>query len=224
MTGSDVCNARHQREWTQADLASRLGVSQAYVCLLERGRRRASGRVAEKLVKLLGLSPVALPVRAKARTWGGHEAAGALGALGHPGFAYVRGRRLNPAELLVRVLAIPDVDSRVVEALPWLLLRYPDLDWTWLLREARANDLQNRLGFLLAVSRELAELRGERDTARKLAAHEQALEGSRLQREDAFRSSMTMAERRWLREHRPAQAAGWNVLSSMTAAELARAS
>jgi transcriptional regulator with XRE-family HTH domain len=224
MSGSDVRDARQQRRWTQADLARRLGVSQAYVCLLERERRPAPGPLAEKLVKVLGLSPVALPVRATVRAFGAGDAAGALGALGHPGFAYVRGRRWNPAELLVRVLGQPDVDARVVEALPWLLLRYPNLDWTWLLREAKANDLQNRLGFLLAVSRELAELRGELDTARTLAAQERALEGSRLQREGSFRSSMTAAEQRWLRQHRPAVAAEWNVLSTMTATELVRAS
>jgi hypothetical protein len=41
-------------------------------------------------------------------------------------------------------------------------------------------------------------------------------EGSRLQREAAFRESMTDAERRWLREHRPSQAAHWNMLSTIT--------
>ena len=130
---------------------------------------------------------------------------------------------MNPAELLLRVLRAREVDSRVVEALPWTLLRYPNLDWPWLLREAKASDLQNRLGFLLGVARELAELRGELDAARALAAQERLLEGSRLQREDTFRDSMTEAERRWLRAHRPAQAAHWNVLSTMTASELARA-
>lgn len=90
-----------------------------------------------------------------------------------------------------------------------------------LLREAGASDLQNRQGFVLAVARELAELRGEKDTAGTLARHERALDASRLQREDAFRESMTDAERRWLRQHRPARAAHWNMLSTMTASELA---
>lgn len=104
-----------------------------------------------------------------------------------------------------------------------MLLKYPNLDWPWLLREAKADDLQNRLGFLLGVARELAELRGDSRTAETLASQERALEGSRLQRDDAFRASMTDIERRWLQTHRPAQAAHWNVLSTMTAGELASA-
>jgi hypothetical protein len=45
---------------------------------------------------------------------------------------------------------------------------------------------------------------------------------SRLQREDAFRSSMTEAERRWLRRHRSPEATRWNVLTDLSATELAR--
>jgi transcriptional regulator with XRE-family HTH domain len=224
VTSTDLRQARRERGWTQEELAARLRVSQAYVCLLERGRRTVPRRMAEKLVKLLELSPSALPVGTNPAPLKAEEAPSALGALGCPGFAYLRGRRrLNPAELLLRILRAREVDSRVLEALPWMLLRFPNLDWPWLLREAKANDLQNRLGFLLGVARELAELRGEQDTARAFAAQERALEGSRLQREDTFRESMTNAERRWLHEHRPAQAAHWNVLCTMTASELARA-
>jgi len=216
--------ARLARGWTQAELANRLGVTQAYVCLLERGRRAVPSRLAAKLVKLLELPPSALPVAASPRPLKADEAPGALAALGYPGFAHLRGRRReNPAALLLRVLRSPNLDARVVDALPWLLLEYPNLDWPWLLREAKADDLQNRLGFLLGLARELAELRGRHEAAVTLAAQERALEGSRLQRQDAFRESMTDAERRWLQANRPAHAAYWNVLSTMTSSELALA-
>ena len=89
------------------------------------------------------------------------------------------------------------------------------------MREAKVDDLQNRLGFLVSVARQLAELRGETGTAKRLAEQEQALEGSRLQREGAFRESLTDAERRWLRENRPPHAAHWNMLSTVNASELA---
>jgi hypothetical protein len=49
------------------------------------------------------------------------------------------------------------------------------------------------------------------------------LEGSRLQREGAFRESLTDAERLWLRENRPPDAAHWNMLSTVNAPELANA-
>ena len=152
------------------------------------------------------------------------EATAALGAVGYPGFAYLRNRQpLNPADLVLRALRPSDVDARVVEALPWVLLKYPELDWAWLVREAKVDDLQNRLGFLVSVARQMAELRGETATAKKLAEQEHTMEGSRLQREGAFRESLTDAERRWLRENRPPHAAHWNMLSTVNAAELANA-
>jgi transcriptional regulator with XRE-family HTH domain len=222
--GLDLRNARRDREWTQAELADRLGVTQAYVCLLERNRRAVPRRLAKKLASVLKLSPSTLPVGASRDALTTDEATAALGAVGYPGFAYLRKRSLvNPAELLLRVLRHRDVDARVVDALPWVLVRYPDLDWNWLSREAKVDDLQNRLGFLVSVARQLAELRGENETAQKLAEQEQTLERSRLQREDAFRESMTDAERRWLREHRPSEAAHWNMLSAVNAHELADA-
>lgn len=224
MSGTDLRRARRDRGWTQAELAGRLGVTQAYVCLLERDRRAVPKRLAQRLVTALRLSPSTLPLQAVRGSLEADEASAALAAMGYPGFAYMRSRRqLNPADLLLQVLRATDVDTRVVEALPWLLVKYPDLDWRWLLREARADNLQNRLGFLLAVARELAELRGDVPTAQKLAEQERALDGSRLQREDAFRASMTEAERRWLREHRPSHAAHWNLLSTMDAREIADA-
>jgi transcriptional regulator with XRE-family HTH domain len=224
MSGADLRDARRDREWTQAELADRLGVTQAYVCLLERNRRAVPGRLAQKLASVLKLSPSTLPMSADRASLKADEAASALGAVGYPGFAYRRNRRpLNPADLLLRALRADDVDARVVEGLPWVLLNYPDLDWPWLVREAKVDDLQNRLGFLVSVARQLAELRGETRTAKTLAEQEQTLEGSRLQREGAFRESLTDAERRWLRENRPAHAAHWNMLSTVNAAELANA-
>ncbi len=142
--------------------------------------------------------------------------------LGYPGFAHYRQRHtLNPAELLLRVLRAPELDARVVEALVWVALTYSDLDWEWLTREAKVNDLQNRLGFLVTLARQSAERTGSPEVARRLAVPEQTLGYSRLQREDAFRPSMTEAERRWLRQHRPPEAAQWNVLTNLSAADLA---
>jgi transcriptional regulator with XRE-family HTH domain len=224
MSGADLRDARRERKWTQAELADKLGVTQAYVCLLERNRRVVPRPLAKRLASVLQLSPRTLPMSAGRASLKAAEATSALGAVGHPGFAYLRNRRpLNPADLLLRALRATDVDARVVEALPWVLVKYPDLDWAWLVREAKVDDLQNRLGFLVSVARQLAELRGETATAKRLAEQEQALERSRLQREGAFRESLTDAERRWLREHRPPHAAHWNMLSTVNAAELASA-
>ena len=224
MTGTDVREARKKRRWRQAELADRLGVSQGYVSLLERSRRAVPRRLAPRLARVLNLPASSLPVEPDATPLDANTAAQALGALGYTGFQYHgRRRRLNPAELVLRTLRSRDVDARVVEALPWVLVRYPNLDWRWLLHEAKADDLQNRLGFLVTLARQLAERKGDSDTMQELEARERELENSRLQRDDAFRSSMTEVERRWLREHRPAEAAHWNVLTNLTAIALADA-
>ncbi len=222
MTGRELRDARKERGWTQAELAGRLDVSQGYVCLLERAQRSVPGRLGQRLASLLNLSPSMRPLSASLAPLEADAATRALGVLGYPGFAHYRQRQtLNPAELLLRALRTPELDARVVEALVWVALTYPDLDWEWLTREAKVNDLQNRLGFLVTLARQVAERTGGADAAARLALPEQALGHSRLLREDAFRPSMTEAERRWLREHRTPEAVHWNVLTNLGAGDLA---
>ena len=221
MSGTDVVRARKARGWKQVKLAKRLGVSQAYVSLLERNHRVVPDRLARRLSKVLGLSPDTLPMGSTETPLVTRSAASALARFGYPGFAYLRhGAPLNPAEMLVRTLQAKDVDARLVEGLPWVLVKYPDLDWNWLLRETKANDLQNRLGFVVTLAKELAASNGDRQTAHKLAHWEQALENSRLQREETFRESLTDAERRWLRVNRSKEAEKWNVLSNLNSGVL----
>ncbi|MGE3512691.1 MAG: hypothetical protein AB7N65_27835 [Vicinamibacterales bacterium] len=146
-----------------------------------------------------------------------------MASLGYPGFVYRRTRqRLNPAEALLRTLKSAELDARLVEALVWVAVTYADLDWDWVVRQAKVEDLQNRLGFLVTLARQVAEQKGHAEAVAALTRAEQALEYSRLQREDAFRASMTEAERRWLRQHRSPEAMHWNVLTNLSASELAR--
>ena len=80
-----------------------------------------------------------------------------LGALGYLGFTYLAGGpAANPAAVVLTALRAPLVPARVTEALPWVLMRYVDLDWQWLMRAAKMHDLQNKLGFLTSVARRLA--------------------------------------------------------------------
>jgi hypothetical protein len=86
---------------------------------------------------------VATPVSSRKRDFGAE-----LGALGYPGFSYLRGRRRrNPAKVLLEALNEPNLDARVAEGLPWLAMNYADMDWDWLVRNAKVHDRQNRLGF-----------------------------------------------------------------------------
>ena len=184
--------------------------------------RRIPDATADSLQAFI-LSATALPVGSTSTALADDAATTALATLGYPGFAYRRPRqRLNPAEVLLRSLKTANLDARVVEALVWVALTYANLDWDWLVRQGKLEDLQNRLGFLVTLARQLAEQRDNAEVVARLTRAEEALEYSRLQREDAFRVSMTEAERRWLREHRSPEATHWNVLTNLTASELAR--
>jgi hypothetical protein len=110
--------------------------------------------------------------------------------------------------LLFSVLARPDVDSRVVEALPWLVRRFAaQLDLVWLVRQAKLQDLQNRLGFVLQTS-------GAGTPELTAAVHE--LERARLLQEATLCwDSMPAATREWMRLNRPVLAAHWNVLTTL---------
>lgn len=221
MTGPEMRDAREQRGWKQAALAEKLGVSQGYVSLLEHSHRPVPPRLAARIAATLGMPATALPVH-EAGPLEHSDAAPALGILGYGGFAHLRkGRRLNPTELLLRTLRANDVDGRVVEALPWLLVRYPELRWDWLVRLVKQEDLQNRLGFLVSLAVGLAEARHDDKATAVLRSWERRLELSRLIRTDSFsRSALTRAERHWLAGNSSPEGKHWNVLSTLTAATL----
>src|SRR3954453_1680322 len=134
MDGKDLKMARLRKGWTQEQAAAKLGVTQAYVSMLERKRRGLSAKLARKFVSLVDVSVTALPLPEQPmRRMSNADFADELGALGYPGFAYVRRKpRMNPAQLLFLALNESNLDARVAEGLPWLLMHYSDLDWEWL--------------------------------------------------------------------------------------------
>jgi transcriptional regulator with XRE-family HTH domain len=208
---------------SQVEAAMRLEVSQPYLAMLESGKRRLTPDLARRAVRVYGLPPTALPHSELTllRTRTAAEAlVRDLAALGYPGFTYLRPRTWrpkNPGEVLLTALAQEDLESRLVEALPWLVLTFWPLNQERLVREAKLLDLQNRLGFVVTLARRLAERRGDQPRARALRDLETVLERSRLAREDTLcRASLPEAERRWLVEHRPAEATHWNVLTDWT--------
>lgn len=150
MTGMDLKTARSLSNWTQSEAAKRLGVTQAYLSMVERGSRSVSSQLVGSAVKVFSLPATAHPLDPPVVGRRTEEFfKNALGELGYPGFAYLKGRgSLNPAELLLVALDTEDLDTRVTEALPWLPLHFPELNWQWLMNEAKCRDWQNRLAFV----------------------------------------------------------------------------
>jgi transcriptional regulator with XRE-family HTH domain len=225
MSPTELKLARQAAGLTQPQAAARLGISQPYLALLERGRRRLTEELMRKFVRLYRLPPTALPLeQLSSRAPGDSELlAACLSGLGYPGFSYLRpARRANPASVLLAALSSGDLEVRLIEALPWLVLKYSGMDWEWLLKEARQREIQNRLGFVISLARSLAARHpGERANLHRLVETEAALDRARLVREDTLcQQSLSPAERRWLRRVRPPRARHWNLLTDLTAEAL----
>jgi transcriptional regulator with XRE-family HTH domain len=208
---------------TQQQAAKRLGISQAYLALIEGGRRPITARLASGIARVCRLGPTALPLEIE-RIDSGNSAslAAQLACLGYPGFRHLAGgNRKNPAVVLLAAILANDVEVRVIEALPWLLAEHSDLDWEWLIRGAKLRDAQNRLGFLVTLARQVAEKRDDSVASGRLRRVEEGLKRSRLVREDTLcHASLSDAERRWLRRVRPPAARYWKLLTDLEAQSL----
>lgn len=194
-----------------------LGVSQGYWSFLETGHRRPSARLSRRLAEFLG------PVTSALAPASLDDLVAQLAQLGYSGFQHFRRETVSkrPDEVLMEALQQSSLEPRVAEALPWVAYQFADLDWVWLLDRVKRMDLQNRLGFVVTLARQLAERRGNSGTAKKLHGVEQLVERSRLVREDVFgRTNLTKAETEWLREHRPSPARHWNLLTNLTVENL----
>lgn len=220
MTGMELRRARKGKGWSQQEASARLGVSQPYLSLLERKHRRLTPRLVARATRVFGLPLTSLPLKPTGpQSHTLQQVAEELAALGYPGFAYMqKNRKRNPVEVLVAALRQDNLEARLAEALPWVLLNYV-LDWKWLTDQVRLHNLQNKLGFLVTVARMKLEEKGELQSRRyrNLCSVEEELQSSRLVQEDAFgEATLTAREREWLRENRPASAAHWNLLSDLS--------
>jgi transcriptional regulator with XRE-family HTH domain len=224
MDSQTLRRARKRLNLTQGKAAARLGVSQPYLSLLEKGARKIPARLAKKVVSAFRMSATNLPLEDRPERHYG-DLAGQLAALGYPGFKHLRGAwRRNPATVLLSALADERLEARLFEALPWLLLSYSDMDRDYLLEMARLKNLSNRLGFVVALARAACRLKGEADSQvyRNLDLLEKELQTSRLDREDQLfgQTSASPKELDWLRRNRSPEAKYWHVLTDWKAEHL----
>jgi transcriptional regulator with XRE-family HTH domain len=219
MSGPQVKTARERLGWTQRQAARHWKVSQPYLSLVEHDHRRVPGHLARLLARKEPQMATGLPLNAPPAS---HELPRLLGTLGYGGFAYLADPKAvaNPAAVLLAGLQQTHVPARVTEALPWLLVTFPDLDWQWLLDQAKLSNLQNRLGYLVGLARDVALDRGDSAAVTRLLEVERRLEDARLAKEDTLGRILTEAERRHFREHRTRAAVHWNLLTGLRAADL----
>jgi transcriptional regulator with XRE-family HTH domain len=214
--------ARKQAGLTQQRAAAKLRVCQSYLSMVENRQRALSPELARSMVHVYRLSPVSFPpseARWDPKVAEPEQLAADLAGLGYPGFAYLRKRRSerNPGELLLTALAQDRLEARLFEALPWLVLKYWEMDTRWLVQQAKLHDLQNRLGFVVSLARgagsRAALPNPQRDAA--LQQLESTLKRSLLAREEALgEAKLSDTEQKWLKEHRPKEARDWNLLTN----------
>jgi len=198
---ADLLRWRKRNGLTQVGAASLLGVSQTYLSLLEKGARPLTAELRNRMKTSAGMD----------RQESSDDLFRAqLSALGYPGFAHVTKARTRtrPDNLLMTVLAQPNADARVVEALPWVVASFKNqFDFGAMVRQAKLQNLQNRLGFVLQVSAV--------DTHEGLMATRE-LDRARLLQEDTLCwDSMPAATREWMRANRAPLAEYWNVLTRL---------
>jgi transcriptional regulator with XRE-family HTH domain len=224
MTATDWKKGREQAGLTQVTAARSLKVSQPYLSQLEKGLRLPSGELVLKATRLYDLPPTALPLPEAFVTQevSSDNLERKLAALGYPGFEHVRSKMAatNPAEVVLEAVVAPDLDTRLVEALPWVLSTYTNLNWDWLRDRAKLTNAQNRLGYLLHLAGR-AVSSPPPNAVDVLSRWEAELETARLAHEGTLcRDSMPQRERVWLRTNRPQAAAHWNLLTGLRADQL----
>ena len=229
MTGEQWKTGREKADLTQVEAARSLNVSQPYLSQLETGVRVSSAELARRAAKLYKLSPTSLPLREpfKPSELSPDDLQRKLASLGYPGFEHVRSWALrNPAEVVLGAVVKRDLDTRLVEALPWVLSTYTDLNWEWLRDGARLHNVQNRLGYLVHLAQQTASaLPQNQNAVQVLSRWENELESARLAGEGTLcRDSMPERERAWLRTSRPEAAVHWSLLTGLTAEQLSYAS
>jgi transcriptional regulator with XRE-family HTH domain len=225
MTYEQLKAGRLEVGLTQVQAAVRLGVSQPYLSQLEKGERPITAELARSAATLYRLTATALPILKSIapRVLTNPDAlARQLAGLGYPGFAHLRHAKANPAAILLEALVQEDLEVRLAEALPWVVLTYPDMDWPWLIREVKLRNAQNRLGFVVAMALELATAQARfRPALERISSAAQELERARLVREGTLcRESMPPAERDWVATTRSALARHWNLVTGLTADQL----
>jgi len=220
MSGSQVRCVRERLGLTQKQAAQQWGLSQTYVSLVESDKRPVPGRLAHLLAKSDPEMAAGLPV--ETADVASDDLPAVLGALQYPGFAYLgdSAEVMNPAVVVLTALRSRVVPMRVTEAVPWVLATFPDLKWDWLVDQAKLANVQNRLGFVVGLAKEMAQKVGATETVQRLSEPEQRLEEARLANEDSLGRELTDVERRYFREVRSEMAVHWNLLTGLRAEDL----
>lgn len=161
----------------------------------------------------------------------------ALAVLGYPGFAYLtryikfetqRERTPNPTELIQWAIAENVLNTRIMEALPWLLAAYVSrIDWKSLIDNAQKQGVQNWLGYLVCLALKLVESKpslSHPEAQRLLKKSSLQFQEIRHTREQTLMNEeIGPVMRTWVQANRPQEAAEWHILTTIAMDDLQHA-
>jgi hypothetical protein len=162
-----------------------------------RGYRPLPARLVSLAVRKLHLAPTALPMLPPLATQfapvAPDELASALARLGSRDSDTKQARGgIQPAFLVAGTLVHLDLEVRIVEALPWILSKFHDLDWIWLIAQCRLLNVQNQLGYLIVLARQLGNSTADVNLKSALFNLEESrlvVEGTFMPRVNAYRGT-----------------------------------
>lgn len=140
-----------------------------------------------------------------------------LASAGYPGFAHCSmSANIIAEEVLCDALLQTNLDCRVIEGLPWLIWKLWATDFSPVIAFATFHNVQNRLGFLVSLARQLSEQGNNTDRTAKLIAVEGQLITRRLTKEDFFfREVQQPLEYEYLRKVRSSVAKVWRLVTDL---------
>ena len=227
VTNQELKAGRIKAALTQLQAAPRLRVSQPYLSQLENGTRPIRAMLARRAASVYRLPATVLPLPSSpTKEVDVDKLARQLANLGYPGLAHLRkgSYGANPAMVVRDALLQRNLETRLSEALPWVIATYPNLQWDWLVQQIKLNDAQNRLGFVVDLARQVAGKSQHESDLAQLSEVSNLLRCSLLARQDTLcRESMSEIERNWLAENRSPDAKRWNLLTGITSEQLSYA-
>jgi transcriptional regulator with XRE-family HTH domain len=136
MTSQELTAGRVKAALTQFQAARRLRVSQPYLSQLENGTRPITSALARRAASVYRLPATALPLPfSPTKEIDATRLAHQLASLGYPGFGHLGagGYKANPASVVLDALLQRNLETRLSEALPWVVATYPNLQWDCLI-------------------------------------------------------------------------------------------